>query len=75
MLPLLLFGAGVEDRRATDSEGRGVHEQRHLIARAFGVERLLILDIQPEPAVLAGEADPGEPAVIEPPLQLADVLP
>jgi hypothetical protein len=75
VLPLLLFGAHVEDRRGADGEGRGIHDQRHLVADAFGVERLLIFDIQSEPAVFGGEADPGEPAVIEPPLQSADVLP
>ena len=75
VLPFLLFAAGVEDRRATDGEGRDIENQRHFVASAFGVERLLILDIQPESAVLGGEANPGEPAVVEPSLQFADVLP
>jgi hypothetical protein len=65
VLSFLFFAAGIEDRRTADGECRGIQDQRHLIAGAFSVERLLVLDIQPGPAVLGWEADSGEPAVIE----------
>ena len=68
VLPLLVFAAGVEDRRTTDGERRDIQNQRHLVAGAFGVESLLILDVQTEPAVLGGKANPGEPAVVKPSL-------
>lgn len=72
---LLLLGAGVEQRGAADGERGGVEDQRHLVAEGFGVECLLILVIQTQTAVLAGEADAGESACVEPPLQFSGPVP
>jgi len=75
MGPLLFLATHVEDGRATDGEARDVQHHRHLVADGLGIERLLVLIIQPQPAVLAGKADAGESAVVQPALNFTCALP
>ena len=75
VLALLLFAAGVEDRRAADGERRRVEDDRHLITAAFDVECPLVLDGQTEAAVFPREADAGESAFVEPLLELSGPQP
>ena len=75
MLPLLLFAAGVEDRRGADCERRRVENDRHLVVAGFSVERLLVFDRMSHPAVFAREADAGESALVELLLEFAGPQP
>ena len=75
MLALLLFRAGVEDRRGADGECRCVEDDRQLIAAGLVVERSLVCDGQAQPAILAREADPGESAFIQLLLKFAGAQP
>src|SRR6516165_11895570 len=71
----LLLAAHVEDRRAANGEGRDVEEQRRLVGKGLGVERLLVLVAQSESAVLSRKADSGESPVVQPLLQFTGALP
>ena len=61
----LLFAAHVEDRCAANGERRDVEQQRGLIRQGLGVERLLVLVAQAEPAILPGKADSGESPILQ----------
>src|SRR5262249_30840654 len=49
--------------------------QRHLVTESRSVESSLVCDVQAEPAVFAGKADPGESARVQSLLQFAGTLP
>ena len=72
---LLFLAAHVEDRCAADGEGRDVEQERCLVGQGLGVEGLLVVVAQAEPAVLSGEADSGESAFVQSLLQFTGALP
>ncbi len=75
VLALLLFAAGVEDRRCADRERRRVEDHRHFIVARLGVECLLVRDGQAETAVVPRKADTRESAFVELLLKLAGATP
>ncbi len=72
---LLLVRSVVDEGRAEDAEVGDVEVDRHLVGQRLLGEGALVLDAEPEPAVLMREADAGEPAVPQPALQDALVGP